>query len=161
MEDRTYHSTALLLPSGRVWSAGDDGNPFPAVEGVADTGEIYSPPYLFQGRRPAIARAPRRLRWDDAFGLHARRGDRPPIRRAVLMAPSAVTHATDMGQRLVPLRVRRRHGARGLDLISPPTPEVAPPGPYMLFGLSSNGTPSVASWVRLDPSAPDAATLGR
>ena len=40
---RTYHSTAALLPDGRVISSGSDS-------GIRDmTYEIYSPPYLFQG----------------------------------------------------------------------------------------------------------------
>lgn len=157
--DRTYHSTAVLLPDGRVWSAGDDyHNPAP---GTADDGEIYSPPYLFKGKRPGIARTAKRLDWGDAFGIKAKRGERPKIRDAVLMAPSATTHSTDMGQRLVPLRVKRRFGERGLDVVSPPRPDVAPPGPYMLFGLSGRGVPSVAKWVRLDPNAPDAPRLAQ
>ena len=47
-ESRAYHSTALLLPDGRVVSAGDD------VNGGTDkdTAEIYEPPYLFKGARP-------------------------------------------------------------------------------------------------------------
>ena len=52
VEYRTYHSTALLLPDGRVLSAGDDFNG-PAT--TTDTAEIYSPPYLFKGARPTIA----------------------------------------------------------------------------------------------------------
>ena len=45
-ENRAYHSIAMLLPDGRVISAGDD------VHGGIDrdTAEIYEPPYLFKGR---------------------------------------------------------------------------------------------------------------
>ena len=38
---RGYHSVALLLPDGRVLSAGGDAN--------ARNAEIFSPPYLFKG----------------------------------------------------------------------------------------------------------------
>jgi hypothetical protein len=41
--NRTYHSTALLLPDGRVISAGSDGGDLPR------TVEYCSPPYLFKG----------------------------------------------------------------------------------------------------------------
>ena len=52
---RLYHSTALLLPDGRILIAGsgDDG---PAVNQTK--AELYSPPYLFKGARPTIAGAP-------------------------------------------------------------------------------------------------------
>src|SRR5204863_2210047 len=43
---RTYHSIALLLPDGRVLSAG-------GTFGVKSA-EIYSPPHLFNGSRPTI-----------------------------------------------------------------------------------------------------------
>ncbi len=62
-ENRAYHSTALLLPDGRVLSAGDE---FHNAGSSTDTGEIYEPPYLFKGARPTISSAPeaikRRLR---------------------------------------------------------------------------------------------------
>ena len=58
---RLYHSSALLLPDGRVLLAGGGafGN---AVN--EKSGEIYSPPYLFKGPRPAVTgrTGPRQLR---------------------------------------------------------------------------------------------------
>ena len=59
-EDRAYHSTAVLLPDGRIFSAGDDHHPEEPGGGVSlsDTGEIYSPPYLFKGSRPQIDSSP-------------------------------------------------------------------------------------------------------
>src|SRR5205807_2075803 len=45
---RAYHAIAMLLPDGRVLSGGGSGA----------TAEIYSPPYLFHGSRPAISSAP-------------------------------------------------------------------------------------------------------
>ncbi len=53
-----------------------------------------------------------------------------------------------------------RIDGEGVDVISPPSPSVAPPGYYMLFLLDGQGVPSVASWVRIDPTAPDRPTIG-
>ena len=157
VEARMYHSTGLLLPDGRVLSTGDDLNPLlaepwtRAQSSPDDTGEIYSPPYLFTGKpRPAISSAPTAVRWDVPFGVQVA-GD---VDEAVLIAPAAVTHANDMNQRLVPLLTVAEHANAGVTLKSPPSANVAPPGWYMLF-LVNDGVPSIAKWVRLDGAAPD------
>jgi hypothetical protein len=152
LEDRAYHSTAVLLPDGRVWSAGDNFHgPDPGPNGFSstDTAEIYSPPYLFAGTRPRIDEAPSALGWDEAFDVEV---GRKPARRAVLVAPGATTHASDMSQRLIPLDVNH-HDEHRLRARSPLDPDTAPPGHYMLFVLSKAGVPSVASWVRLEPGS--------
>lgn len=153
-EDRAYHSTALLLPDGRIFSAGDDVHPtLPGdLKSVTDTAEIYSPPYLFKGSRPEIDDAPTEINWGDEFGIVS---DDPGIERAVLMAPSAVTHGVDMSQRHIELSVLEKVNDVGINALAPPSAAAAPPGWYMLFLLDSDGVPSVASWVRLDPAAPD------
>ena len=68
---RLYHSTALLLPDGRVLLAG--GGAFGNAKNEK-SGEIYSPPYLFKGPRPTITGGPatRQLR-AAVHGRHARR----------------------------------------------------------------------------------------
>ncbi len=52
---RMYHSTALLLPDGRILSAGGGRTGDPVSYDYASA-EIYSPPYLFKGARPALPR---------------------------------------------------------------------------------------------------------
>jgi galactose oxidase-like protein len=157
-EDRAYHSTGVLLPDGRVMSAGDDFHP--SADGTtfssSDTAEIYSPPYLFRGSRPTIDLAPSSVRYGDTFGVRSASGG---ISRAVLMAPSATTHAVDMQQRDVPLQIVNNVNGQGVDLVAPPGGPVAPPGYYMLFLLNGQGVPSVASWVRVGTDAPDQPTL--
>ena len=69
-ELRTYHSTALLLPDGRVLSAGDDG-----YGGSSnDTAEIYEPPYLFRGARPTIQSAPNSIEYGQTFTVDTSTG---------------------------------------------------------------------------------------
>ncbi len=140
-ELRTYHSTALLLPDGRVLSAGDDG-----YGGTSnDTAEIYEPPYLFRGARPTIQAAPGAVGYGDTFAVDAAGG----ATKAVLVAPGAVTHANDMSQRYVPLETTSGAGGT-LTVEAPPSPALAPPTYYMLFVLNDAGVPSVARFVRLE-----------
>jgi hypothetical protein len=155
VETRAYHSTALLLPDGRVLSTGDDLNPVTAepwdrtTSSPDDTGEIYSPPYLFKGPRPVISSAPGAVKWNVPFGV----GTSGDIDEAVLIAPAATTHGNDMNQRLVPLQTVSTHPG-GISVQSPPSANVAQPGWYMLF-LLNDGVPSIAKWVRLGADAAD------
>jgi hypothetical protein len=154
LEDRGYHSTALLLPNGRVWSAGDEKHPLEPDGGwaLSDTAEIYSPPYLFRGPRPRILSSPSELHWGDEFSVQV--GAKVPAKQAVLVAPGATTHGDDSTQRLVKLKAQSTYTG-GIDLMAPSRAGVAPPGYYMLFVLNQ-GVPSVAKWVRLTEDAPDA-----
>ena len=149
LEDRSYHSTALLMPDGRVWSAGDDTYPLEedGTTARSDTAEIYSPPYLYRGERPKFQQAPRATTYDRTFFATMKEG-KPQARKFVLVAPGATTHAADMHQRVVPLRVDGREG-RKTELRAPANSAIAPPGRYMLFGLSEDGVPAVARWIKL------------
>lgn len=136
---RAYHSTALLLPDGRIMSAGDN-----ETGGGLQQIDFYKPPYLFRGPRPKISKAPRRLVYGGRFAI---RTTGPAPTRAVLMAPGATTHANEMNARYVPLKVTRT--ATGLSAVAPRRARIAPPGYYMLFVLNAKGVPSVAKWVRV------------
>jgi hypothetical protein len=162
---RTYHSTALLLPDGRVISAGDDRDIAPADHGgdvdghirLADrTYQLYNPPYLFKGAAPRITFAPQRVRYDAPFRV-AVASDPGSVTGAFLMAPGAVTHANDMNQRAIRLNLTTQ--ADGVTLTTPLDDTVAPPGYYMLFLHNAASAVSSAAWVRIDPNAPDAPTL--
>jgi hypothetical protein len=157
-EYRTYHSTAVLLPDGRVVSAGDDYNGAYPVGDKAnfthDTAEIYEPPYLFDGdspaARPAIKSAPQVILPGQSFDIGTD-PSKPAATEAVLMGPGAATHAVDMSQRYVPLEVTDSGPGR-LSVKAPPSYNVALPGYYMLFVLDAAGTPSVAAWLHVGPA---------
>jgi hypothetical protein len=155
-EARTYHSSALLLPDGRVMSAGDDINgPTGPDSGVkTDTAEIWAPPYLFNADgspapRPAITSAPAGIAYGKPFTV----GTADDVRRAVLVAPGADTHANDMSQRLVELATPQKVDG-GVNLLAPGSANLAPPGYYMLFLLNAQGVPSTARFVAVGDTAP-------
>jgi Domain of unknown function (DUF1929)/Concanavalin A-like lectin/glucanases superfamily/Glyoxal oxidase N-terminus/Kelch motif/Galactose oxidase, central domain len=140
---RIYHSTAVLLPDGRVVSAGQDKGSFQF------TAEIYSPPYLFKGPRPQISSAPGEVGYDETFTIST--PDPASIQRVALVRPDSVTHSVNFDQRYVDLSFSV--GAGTITATSPPSANHAPPGPYMLFLVSSSGVPSVASWVMVGDSS--------
>jgi hypothetical protein len=135
---RSYHSTAVLLPDGRVLSAGQ-------TRGTQQTtAEIYSPPYLFAGPRPTITQAPQVVGYGASFGVGT--PDAATVDDVVLIRPGSVTHGVSFDQRSVDLSFSV--GANSLDVTAPASGNFAPPGWYLLF-LVRNGVPSVASWVHL------------
>ena len=90
-------------------SAGDDRDPTKDPRRQTDIAELYEPAYLFApGPRPAITAAPATATWNEAFAI----GTDTPITRAVLVAPGATTHANDMHQRHVELRIAPTPTAR-------------------------------------------------
>jgi hypothetical protein len=144
-ESRAYHSTALLLPDGRVMSAGDETNG-DGIAGHVDTAELYEPPYLHKGPRPTITSVSDQIQTGAGFGVTTPDAD---ITGASLVAPGAVTHGVDMNQRVIKLAVTHGNGCVSLRA---PTGNVAPPGYYMLFLLNDKGVPSVARFVKLQAS---------
>jgi hypothetical protein len=145
---RDYHSEALLLPDGRIATLG--GNPLSDHTGnhpgvFEQRIEIYSPPYLYQGRRPTISNAPTEL-WRGA-SESVNTVDATPIAAIRLIRPSAVTHVTDVEQRSVAVSFTQ-HG-NTLDFELPSAPGLLPSGWYMLFVTNQVGTPSISRWVHV------------
>jgi hypothetical protein len=140
---REYHSTALLLPDGRVLQSGmgaDFGN-------VPDemNAEFFSPPYLFKGARPTITQAPTQIQYGVSFFVGT--PDAANIKSAVLIRTGAVTHFFDQNTRYVPVTMQQASG--GLTLTAPANSFQAPPGYYMLFLVNNNGVPSIAPFMQL------------
>lgn len=138
--DRGYHSTASLLPDGRVLTAGNNPG-----DGTFDNRlSIYSPPYLFKGARPVINTVAND-QW--AYGSTQQITVNGPVSSAMLIRPAAVTHSSDPNQRSVALPMTVNGNNLGLNVTT--NPNIAPPGWYMLFVTDAAGIPSVAKWVKV------------
>lgn len=138
--DRVYHSSALLLPDGRVLltGSGEGGG------GVNQrTYEFYSPPYLFRGARPTITSAPSTVSYGQTFQVQT--PDAANIAKVTLIRLGSVTHAFDESQRF--MRLDFTASAGQLSVRAPANANLAQPGPHMLFILNGQGVPSVARFV--------------
>ncbi|HEX2057471.1 MAG TPA: galactose oxidase-like domain-containing protein [Actinomycetota bacterium] len=141
---RLYHATALLLPDGRVMTAGTDSVWNPDPFHTAETRvELFSPPYLHQGPRPSITAAPETIRYGASVTVQTPQA--AEIDEVVLMRCGSCTHSFNSDQRYVGLRITARTGDQ-VTVTAPPSAFVAPPGKYMLFVLR-DGIPSVARFV--------------
>jgi hypothetical protein len=139
---RGYHNTTVLLPDGRLLHTGSgDG------AGIPDemNAEVFSPPYLFLGPRPVVSSAPASLRYGATVSI----GTPNPalIAYASLVRLSSNTHSFDMGQAYAKMQVSR--SGSQVTVKVPPSANRLPPGPYMLFLVSTQGVPSVARMVRV------------
>ncbi len=145
---RTYHSVAILLPDGRVFSGGG-GLCGDGCTANHPDGQIYSPPYLFNAngslrRRPVIRTAPAKATTGKTITVTT--NSATPSFSLIRMA--AVTHSVDNDQRRIPLTPVARHGDR-YELRLPASTGVLLPGNYMLFALNKQGTPSIAKIINV------------
>ncbi len=148
---RLYHSTALLLPDGRVVTAGGNPEGGTHVQWNQDPREemrleIFSPPYLFKGPRPSIEAVPEQ--WTYGQTVEIGSAQTGALRWAHLIRNGVTTHSFDTNQRLVDLPILSQAN-RIVRVAVPTNPNIAPPGWYMLFVVDNNGVPSISKWVRL------------
>lgn len=143
---RVYHSVSLLLPNGTVLH-GASGDAMAGTIPVPPerSHEIFSPPYLFKGARPAITSAPPSVGHGGTFTVATPNAAQVTDVRWIRLG--SVTHAFDMGQQANTLSFTRT--ATGVEVTAPASPNQAPPGHYMLFILNRNGVPSEGKVVRL------------
>lgn len=140
---RLYHSTALLLPDGRIFSAGG-GAPGPEDHLNA---EVFSPPYLHNpdgslATRLQISGTPDELTYGETFTI----GADGPVDRITFLKLGNSTHSMttqnfmDLGFVQVGNEVH---------VAAPDLATVATPGEYMVFALDSKGVPSEAQITRI------------
>ena len=155
---RQYHSTALLLPDGRVLSSGGGiCGTCDQVGYLAKNAEVFTPPYLFKkdgsgelAPRPEVTDAPGTVSHGSSFQITT--PNAASIQKVGLMRLGSQTHSVEMEQRYLPLSFTAGDGT--LTATVPSNVHTAVPGVYMLFIVDSAGVPSVARMVNLDAAAP-------
>ena len=143
---RNYHSVALLMPDGRVWTAGSS---IDSQGGAAKRNldiEIYEPWYHGDPGRPYITDAPSLAYAGQTIKIKSTFANE--IERVVIVRCGSCTHAFDSDQRLVELKFRHAGGDE-LQVEMPADNFIFPSGPYLIFtirkktgtlGLPSSGT---------------------
>lgn len=156
---REYHSSASLLPDGRVLKGGGGICGSCVKNGYLEKNfEYFTPPYLFKkdgsgelAPRPTMSGVPGSVKVGDPFT--ATSPEAGSIRKLGLVRLGAPTHGVDQGQRYIPLSFTT--SGTTLNVTTPASAATTPPGYYMLFATNDQGVPSVASMVRFDaPPAP-------
>jgi len=145
---RTYHSVALLLPDGRVFSGGGGL----CGDGCATNhpdGQVFTPPYLLNPDgsprdRPTITSAPTTAAPGDTITV----GTGAAVRDFVLVRTGAVTHTVDSDQRRIPL-ASTALSTTSYRVALPASTGTLVPGNYLLFALDAAGTPSVSTPVTI------------
>ena len=139
---RLYHSVALLVPDGRVITAGSN----PARQTEELRLEVFWPPYLFAGARPTCSPSVTEVTYGDSLATAV--PGAAQIASACLMRPGATTHSMDCEQRLVDVPIQVT-SPTSLLLQLPVTATLAPPGWYLLFVVTATGVPSEGNWIHL------------
>jgi galactose oxidase len=136
---RVYHSIGLLLPDGRILSAGG------GLCGDCNTnhfdGQVFTPQYLLTtggafATRPVINSAAK-------SGNRITINTNSAVSSASLIRFSTSTHAVNTDQRRIPLTLVGA-GTNTYTADAPADPGIMLPGYYMLFVMNSNGVPSVS-----------------
>jgi hypothetical protein len=138
---RTYHSTALLLPDGRVWTA--SGTP-DRISWEHRT-EFYSPPYMSATSRPQITGRVTTAPYGGTMRIPTTSSG---ITKVSLLSLGANTHHFDPNLRLVWLQITSADSS-GVNVSAPINASIAPPGYYMIHIINSQDVPSPAQIIKV------------
>lgn len=161
-ERRLYHSTAVLLPDGRVLTGGttdyDEDPPLPVTTDCPTHTnnfkmEIFSPPYLFNSdgtpaERPQIISGPSQVLYGQTVQFTVSGTGSDP--KVTLIRLPSVTHGFNQNQGV--LKLQPTVNGQNLSVTIPTNRNALPPGHYMMFVLNSrvpSRVPSVAKIIQV------------
>ena len=156
---RYYHSVGLLLPDGRVLSAGGENS----GEGFFTpylNAQIFSPPYLFDfsgnlAARPTIVSVTgmgaNKMKYGQIGSVKtSSAAEATNIGEISFLRLGSMTHSFDHDARFMWLNFTvDPQNTDTLLVTAPATGNHAPPGHYMMFILDEGGVPSVAKIVQI------------
>jgi len=142
---RNYHSVALLLPDGRVWTAGSDHDAQQGRANLEPRIEILNPPYVGRPGRPVIDETVAAVSLGATFAIRTLQAG--AITRVAMLRTGSVTHSFHSDQRYVGLNFF--NSGNVLIAVAPPDHNIAPPGFYLLFIVDQDGRPSEGKFIRL------------
>lgn len=144
--ERMYHATATLLPSGNVVIAGNTQNWNPDHPTEDRSLEIIYPEYTTL-QRPVILTQLDKVRYDQPLELKYQHTK--PISHVAVIRCGSVTHTNNFDQRYIVLETDVKPDS--LKVKIPDNPAYMPPGNYMLTIVDVNNVPSVAEIITLVP----------
>ena len=139
---RQYHSVAMLLPDGRVWTASGT----PSMSKFEPRIELFSPWYFFAGPRPTISGPPTVGPYGGTITIPT--ADASSISSVSLVKIPNTTHHYDFELRLVWLQIQSTTSS-SVTVSSPVNANLAPPGYYLIHVLNSSGVPSAGQIIQL------------
>lgn len=147
---RNYHSWSLLLPDGRVISAGGG-----LASNAADhpDAQLFTPPSLFRpdgtlATRPVLLSAPKAIGVGSKFTVTGT----PGLTKFSFIKLSALTHSMNTDLRLLSLAFTETSSGT-YEITSRSSLNVMTPGYWMLFGVDAANVYSVAKIIAVDSAA--------
>ncbi|KAL6005694.1 hypothetical protein ACLOJK_006265 [Asimina triloba] len=156
---RLYHSSAHLLPDGRVLVGGSNPNMRYSFANVLYPTELsletFEPPYLSPEKpRPTIKsmNPGTNVAYKQRISIEFESKMKSDDVYVTMVAPSFTTHSYAMNQRLLVLATDRVRQVSGegyvVESSAPATANLAPPGYYMAF-VVHGAVPSRGKWLHL------------